>query len=135
MPYSNWSETGSANAALTYWYGERVHDGRFGKEGLPSFRLWNFRAGLYDYEYLVELEKWVKQAERAGLGDEYAEALARAKRLTAVPENIAAVPEIVDKTTASTIGTGDEAVGFARAMRRARAEAAELIELFSNALK
>lgn len=133
LPYSNWSDPGPGNAALIYWWGEKAEDGNW-EGAYPSFRLWNFRAGLYDYEYLRKLELLVNRAAKDNPGPEYEEALSRARQLIAVPENIAFVPETINAVTGAMTGavtTGS--VGISGAMRQARVEVAELIEILSRA--
>jgi hypothetical protein len=79
LPYSNWQETRldalGANCALSYY--EKWNEGNY----YPSLRLWNFRAGLYDYEYLKKLKILIDDYNVQDLQSEINELLHKATKL------------------------------------------------------
>lgn len=127
LPYSNWHEPSrgarGAACALTYYWGDKAAD-RY-----PCLRLWNFRAGLYDYEYLVLLDAQAEALARSGVESRHQKLLARARQLTRVPESLLQVPAV--EASADLVlnlpGTHSETSGV-RSLLLSRAKAAELIE-------
>ena len=73
LPFTEWRETGSAGAAYVYY--RAVHDA---STRMPSLRLWNYRDGIEDFEYLHILRRRVESLRRRK--PRAAELLAEAER-------------------------------------------------------
>lgn len=76
LPYSNWHESSpgayGASAALTYY--ERYNGG----QRFPSLRLWNFRAGLHDHQYLTMLAGLLRDLHATGVDPDLEPSVQRA---------------------------------------------------------
>ena len=59
LPFTEWRETGSAGAAYVYY--RSVHDAA---TRMPSLRLWNYRDGIEDFEYLHILRRRVERLKK-----------------------------------------------------------------------
>jgi len=100
FPYTNWYETvlGSRGAAcgLTYYWGAERN------ERFPSLRMWVFRSGLFDYEYLHKLESLIAQFSKLSLDLQEQALVSQASILLKVPGSILPFPN-VDPVTGLTI--------------------------------
>ncbi len=117
LPYSNWQDPGSASCALLYYAGKEALAFANGPDNrLASFRLWNFRAGLYDFEYLKLLEQLVGELQGVGVTERDETLLREARELTQVPLEIIHCSDV-------------------EPLLKARARAAELIEQLQHRLR
>lgn len=133
LPYSNWQEPSrdarGAACALTYYWGDTE------KDRYASLRLWNFRAGLYDYEYLRILEDVAEKLARSGMASRHQPLVRRARLLSAVPETLLMVPTIDPAAgTALELPAAMRHGPRAVSLLAARAEAAELIQAMTALL-
>ena len=68
LPFTNWREPNvdHIRAAITYF--RDVYDT---KSRMPSLRLWNFRDGVEDFEYLQILKRLTDRLEQRGPGKKW----------------------------------------------------------------